>query len=69
METGEVVIDANPVSVAQPANGHVDKKAENAEKVQRRIDARKIKPGAALAAAPRATRNIVESQGKKTTFA
>ena len=69
VETGEVVIDADPLSMAQPANGHVNKKAENAEKAQRRIDARKIKPGAALAAAPRATRNIVESQGKKTTFA
>lgn len=66
---GEVVIDADPVSMAQPANGHVNKKAENAEKAQRRTDARKVKPGAALAAAPRATRNIVESQGKKTTFA
>ena len=33
-----------------------------------RVDARSIKPGAALAAAPRLTGGIVESTGKKTTF-
>ncbi|KAI9719050.1 MAG: hypothetical protein M1812_003680 [Candelaria pacifica] len=35
---------------------------------QRKIDARTIKPGAALAAAPRLTGAIVEGKGKKTTF-
>lgn len=35
----------------------------------RRVDARNIKPGAALAAAPRLTGSIVESKGKKITFA
>ena len=34
----------------------------------RKVDARTIKPGAALAAAPRLTGGIIESQGKKTTF-
>lgn len=34
----------------------------------RKIDARKIKPGAALAAAPRLSGGIVASQGKKITF-
>ncbi|KAL2045197.1 hypothetical protein N7G274_002279 [Stereocaulon virgatum] len=65
VETGDVGTDANPISIAQPLNRHVNKKAE---KAQSRIDARKIKPGAALAAAPRAMGNIVESKGKKTTF-
>ena len=35
---------------------------------ERTVDARMIKPGAALAAAPRLTGGIVESQGKKITF-
>ncbi|KAI9823151.1 MAG: hypothetical protein M1832_002594 [Thelocarpon impressellum] len=35
---------------------------------QRRVDARTIKPGAALANAPRLTGAIVESKGRKTTF-
>ena len=35
---------------------------------ERKVDARSIKPGAALAAAPRLTGSIVESTGKKTTF-
>ena len=34
-----------------------------------KIDARTVKPGAALAAAPRSTGGIVESQGRKTVFA
>ena len=64
--TDEVVKDPDPVPMAQPMNGHINTKAE---KAQRKIDARKIRPSAALAAAPRATGNIVESQGKKITFA
>ena len=39
------------------------------QKSRRKVDARTVKPGAALAAAPRLTGGIVESQGKKTTFA
>ena len=39
------------------------------KKDPRKIDARTIKPGAALAAASRSTGGIVESQGKKTIFA
>ncbi len=35
---------------------------------QRKVDARTIKPGAALASAPRLTGAIVEGKGKKTTF-
>ncbi|KAL8775107.1 MAG: hypothetical protein Q9209_000586 [Squamulea sp. 1 TL-2023] len=34
----------------------------------RKVDARNVKPGAALAAAPRLTGGIVASQGKKVTF-
>ncbi|KAK4692193.1 hypothetical protein P7C71_g4962, partial [Lecanoromycetidae sp. Uapishka_2] len=41
---------------------------QNGKRLPRKIDARTIKPGAALAAAPRLTGGIVPSQGKKTTF-
>lgn len=37
-------------------------------RLQRKVDARSIKPGAALAGAQRLTGAIVESMGKKTTF-
>ena len=39
------------------------------QNIRRKVDARTVKPGAALAAAPRLTGGIVESQGKKTTLA
>ena len=38
------------------------------KRLLRKFDARMVKPGAALAAAPRLNGGIVESQGKKTTF-
>lgn len=38
------------------------------DKKHRKVDARTIKPGAALANAPRATGAIVEAKGKKITF-
>ena len=64
---GDVVADPVPESepVGQPVDKNIDKKAE---KAKRRIDARKIQPGAALSAAPRASSSIVASQGKKITF-
>ena len=64
---GDGVADPVPESepVAQPVDKVIDKKPE---KTQRRIDARKIQPGAALSAAPRASSSIVESQGRKITF-
>ncbi len=64
---GDGAADPVPESepVAQPVDKFIDKKAE---KTQRRIDARKIQPGAALSAAPRASSSIVESQGRKIIF-
>lgn len=64
---GDVVADPVPESEpeAQPIDKVIDKKAE---KAKRRIDARKIQPGAALASAPRASSSIVASQGTKITF-
>ena len=49
--------------VAQPA-----KKNPTRRQSAGKVDARTIRPGAALAAAPRLTGGIVESQGKKTVF-
>lgn len=67
LRKGDVVDDPVPESelVGQPIEKIIDTKAE---KAKRRIDARKIQPGAALSAAPRASSSIVASQGKKTTF-
>ena len=63
---GVKVVDPDPGSVAQP----IFKNRTYPDKdVLRKFDARTVKPGAALAAAPRLTGGIVESQGKKTTFA
>lgn len=42
--------------------------AQGPPRAQKKVDARTIKPGAALAAAPRLTGGIVASQGKKITF-
>ena len=41
---------------------------EKSTRPQKKLDARNVKPGAALAAAPRLTGSIVASQGKKITF-
>lgn len=62
---GMKVVDPDPVSMAQP----VFKERKSSDKrPPRKFDARTITPGAALAAAPRLTGGIVDSQGKKTTF-
>ena len=59
------VVDPDPVSMAQP----VSKERTSLDKWPlRKFDVRTVRPGAALAAAPRVTGGIVESQGKKTTF-
>ncbi|KAF6234273.1 hypothetical protein HO173_007695 [Letharia columbiana] len=62
---GVKVVDPEPESMAQPA---FKDPTSSAKRPPRRLDARTVKPGAALAAAPRLTGGIVESQGKKTTF-
>ena len=67
VQKGDVVADSVPES--EPAGQRVDRIIDKkAEKAQRRIDARKIQPGAALSAAPRASSSIVKSQGRKITF-
>ena len=62
---GGKVVDPDPASMAQPV---FKDRIFPDKKYSRRIDARTVKPGAALAAAPRSFGGIVESQGKKTTF-
>lgn len=57
--------DPDPGSMAQPA---FKDRTSFDKSISRKVDARTVKPGAALAAAPRMTGGIVESQGKKTTF-
>ena len=59
------VAESDLGSTAQP----VLETRSSSDKALRKIDARMIKPGAALAAASRSTGGIVESQGKKTIFA
>ncbi|MCJ1457049.1 hypothetical protein MMC28_007415 [Mycoblastus sanguinarius] len=72
---GEGGNDPDSLSMAQPVDGgrtpasHDSAAKHFNKKATRKVDARTIKPGAALAAAPRLTGGIVESQGKKTTFA
>jgi len=63
----EVVGGTESAAMAHPVDGQTEKREDN--KPFRKVDARTIKPGAALAAAPRLTGGIIESQGKKTTFA
>ena len=53
-------------SMAQPPFNN--RRTSTDQRTRRKVDARTVKPGAALAAAPRLTGGIVESQGKKTTF-
>ncbi|KAK4943136.1 Nucleolar protein 13 [Elasticomyces elasticus] len=61
--------DAGPRSAEQHrTDRHAKRDVERAERWQRRVDARSIAPGAALAYAPRASGAIVEAKGKKTTF-
>ena len=61
---GMTVVDPDPGSMAQPSF----KESTSQKRYPRKFDARKVKPGASLAAAPRSTGGIVESKGKKTTF-
>ena len=58
-------VDPDPVSMAQPV---FRERTSWDKRPQRKFDARTVRPGAALAAAPRLTGGIVESQGKQTTF-
>ena len=63
---GVKVAESDSGSTAQPV---LETRTSSDKKAPRKIDARTIKPGAALAAASRPTGGIVESQGKKTIFA
>lgn len=64
----------NSAGVSEIVNGaareaHLgNRKPGTFNQVERKVDARTIKPGAALAGAQRLTGAIVESEGKKTTF-
>ena len=66
-QDGVKVVDPDPELMAQPI--FKNRRTSTDQKIRRKVDARTVKPGAALAAAPRFTGGIVESQGKKTTFA
>lgn len=66
-QDGVKAVDPDPESMAQPT--FKNRRTSTDQKTRRKFDARTVKPGAALAAAPRFTGGIVESQGKKTTFA
>ena len=71
---GETAEDPESQPAAEPVNGGATsveerKKTKPHTNANRKVDARTIRPGAALAAAPRLTGGIVESQGKKTIFA
>jgi len=69
----DTIVDPPPTAEAAvestPATATNGKKQYSARKPSRKVDPRTIKPGAALAAAPRLTGGIVESKGKKTNFA
>ncbi|KAK4991780.1 Nucleolar protein 13 [Elasticomyces elasticus] len=68
-KSAEDATDAGPKSAEQHrTDRHAKRDVERAERWQRRVDARNIAPGAALAYAPRASGAIVEAKGKKTTF-
>ena len=56
------VLDLDSVSMAQSERTSTNKRPP------KKFDARTVKPGVALAAAPRLTGGIVEGKGKKTTF-
>lgn len=71
----ETSVEVENTSVAEPAVQSAGAASASrttdylGKRSTRKIDARTIKPGAALAAAPRLTGGIVESEGKKITFA
>lgn len=62
---GAKAVDLDPGS---EAHSNLKDRTSSDKRLSRKFDARTVKPGAALAAAPRLTGGIVESQGKKTTF-
>ena len=72
----ETAVDSKPQPTVSPitAINEASSSQSRNQKVQRagpptrKVDARTIKPAAALAAAPRLSGGIVESQGKKTMF-
>lgn len=68
---GEVVDSQKPVQARvsdQSGGKSADKDQRQAQRRQKHIDARNVKPGAALANAPRNSGAIVQSAGRKTTF-
>lgn len=77
VEEVDPVADGNTAAVTTGIDRYVPtsqesrfgRKTNSSFRPGRKTDARNIKPGAALAAAPRLTGAIVESKGKKTTFA
>ncbi|KAL8782228.1 MAG: hypothetical protein Q9213_005594 [Squamulea squamosa] len=61
--------DDAPVVDASDAKPNLRQRDPNRQhRPSKKVDARNVKPGAALAAAPRLTGGIVASQGKKVTF-
>ena len=62
---GARAVDSELGSTTQPT---FKERVSTDRRASGKIDARTVKPGAALASAPRLTGGIVESQGKKTTF-
>ncbi|KAI4251886.1 MAG: hypothetical protein LQ352_004592 [Teloschistes flavicans] len=70
---GEVLEPEAPVEApaAEKAESNFTPRGieRRSERAPKKKDARNIKPGAALAAAPRLTGGIVAGEGKKTTFA
>ena len=70
----ETALDSDIQPTLEPVDGNStivpnDTRGTKHRKPTSKVDARTIKPGAALAAAPRLSGGIVESQGRKTTFA
>lgn len=68
---GEVVADVAPTPIKSRDRKAIfanKPKPDFAGRRKKNVDARTIKPGAALAGAQRLTGAIVQSQGKKTTF-
>lgn len=69
--SGEGIVEENGDAEAGGARrqrGKGDKDARQAQRRQKHVDARNIRPGAALANAPRASGAIVEGTGKKISF-
>ena len=73
VKDADAVVARGPESSIESANGNLKTRLGKGEdsilrNPSRKVDPRSIKPGAALAAAPRLTGGIIESRGKKITF-